>query len=586
MTLTARERVQELLDTFAVPGANAAELFCDRHPADNTAFTVVQSDLSCKDVTYGELRGKSARFAAALSTLGVRRGDHVATLMGKSAELVVALLGIWRLGAVDVPLFTAFAHDAIAFRVQATGTRLVICDADQRRKLFPPGGVPNDASPLVVVARGEAFGYDISFAEMVAGTGSFDGLEAEAAAVGGPGSPGARDAGPVASGTPVAVGGDGILVQLFTSGTTGTPKGVPIPLRSVASFAGYQEFGLDVRPGDVFWNMADPGWAYGLYFALLAPLATGTRSLLLSAGFSPQLTWAVMEKFQVTNFAAAPTVYRALRAGSAAGQQHALRRASSAGEPLTPDVIDWGREVFGVDVRDHYGQTEHGMVAGNAWHGDLLLPLRPGSMGVALPGWSVDVLSDSADSPAEDGEPGRVAINIAASPFFWFTSYVDAPEKSAERFAADGAWYLTGDAGSRDADGYIYFSSRDDDVIIMAGYRIGPFEVESVLVTHAAVAEAAVIGVPDEIRGEVLEAYVVLNDGHEPSEALVTELALLVKAKFAAHAYPRRVHFQAELPKTASGKVQRFILRHDRTAKKQAGTVDDGTASAGTAKND
>lgn len=570
MTISARDRVQELLDTFAVPGANAAELFCDRHPADHTAFTVVQSDLSFQDVTYGELREKSARFAAALTTLGVRRGDHVATLMGKSAELVVALLGIWRLGAVDVPLFTAFAHDAIAFRLQATGARLVICDADQRRKLVPPGGVPNDASPLVVVARGEAFGYDVAFAEMAAGTGAFSGLDEEAASLGGSPS-GMPDAGPVAPGTPVAVGGDGTLVQLFTSGTTGAPKGVPVPLRSVASFVGYQEFGLDVRAEDVFWNMADPGWAYGLYFALLAPLATGTRSLLVSAGFSPGLTWAVLEKFQVTNFAAAPTVYRALRAGSAAGQQHALRRASSAGEPLTPDVIEWGSGAFGLEVRDQYGQTEHGMVAANAWHEDLLLPLRPGSMGMSLPGWTVDVLSESADSPAADDEPGRVAINIAASPFYWFSSYVDAPEKTAERFVAGGAWYVTGDAGSRDAQGYIHFSSRDDDVIIMAGYRIGPFDVESVLVTHPAVAEAAVIGVPDEIRGEVLEAYVVLNEPHEPSEVLATELQQLVKAKFAAHAYPRRVHFLAELPKTPSGKVQRFVLRRER---------------AGTAKND
>ncbi|NVM97444.1 AMP-binding protein [Arthrobacter sp. SDTb3-6] len=547
MTFTARERVQELLDAFAVPGANAAELFCDRHPADRTAFTVVGSDLGFRDVTYGELREQSTRFASALGSMGVRRGDHVATLMGKSAELAVALLGLWRLGAVDVPLFTAFAHDAIAFRLQATGAKLVICDADQRRKLVPPGGVPNDASPLVVVARGEAFGYDVAFSEMTAGTGAFADLSAD-------------DAGPV------AVGGNGTLVQLFTSGTTGSPKGVPVTLGAVASFVGYQEFGLDVRPDDVFWNMADPGWAYGLYFALMAPLATGTRTLLLSAGFSPELSWAVMDKFQVSNFAAAPTVYRALRAGSAAGRHHALRRASSAGEPLTPDVVEWGRGAFGQEVRDQYGQTELGMVAGNAWHDGLRRPLQPGSMGAALPGWSVDVLADAADTRAADGESGRVAVNVAGSPFFWFTGYAGAPEKTAERFTADGAWYLTGDAGRRDADGNLYFTSRDDDVIIMAGYRIGPFDVESVLAAHPAVAESAVVGVPDSLRGEVLEACVVLNAGHDGTPALAAELQQLVKEKFAAHAYPRRVHFMAELPKTPSGKVQRFVLRRDLAA--------------------
>lgn len=542
-------RVQELLDTFAVPGANAAELLCDRHPAGNTAFTVIDAHLGHVDISYGELREKSTRFAAALSSLGVGRGDHVATLMGKSAELVIALLGIWRLGAVDVPLFTAFAHDAIDFRLQASGARLAICDAGQRSKLVPPGEVPSDASLPIVVARGEAFGYDHSMAEMVAGTGPFSLV---------------ADPNDKPDGVSAAVGGGGALVQLFTSGTTGTPKGVPIPLGAVASFVGYQEFGLDVQDGDVFWNMADPGWAYGLYFGIIAPMAAGRRSLLLTAGFDAGLTWSVMDKFAVSNFAAAPTVYRSLRAGSAAGSAHALRRASSAGEPLTPDVIDWGRQAFGIEVRDHYGQTELGMVAGNAWADGLREPLRPGSMGRPLPGWHVDVLAADSDAPAAPGEAGRVAVNVPGSPFMWFTGYVGNAEKTAERHSADGQWYITGDSGRRDADGCIYFSSRDDDVIIMAGYRIGPFDVESVLARHPAVAESAVIGTPDAIRGEVLEAFVVLDDPAVASDALAAELQQLVKEKFAAHAYPRRIHFVAELPKTPSGKVQRYVLRRRR----------------------
>ncbi len=543
------DRVQQLLADFSGPAANAAFLLCDRHPATDLAFTVIDANLAPTHISYGELREKSMRFAAALSSLGVGRGDHVATLMGKSAELVIAVLGIWRLGAVQVPLFTAFAHDAIAFRVQSSGARLVICDADQRRKLVPPGEVPTDASTPVVVARGEAFGYDHSFAEMVAGAGSFT----DAAAMG-------NDVGPV------AVGGAGAMVQLFTSGTTGTPKGVLVPLRAVASFVGYFEFALDVRPEDVFWNMADPGWAYGLYFALMAPLAAGHRSLLLTAGFSAELTWAVMEKFQVSNFAAAPTVYRSLRAGTAPGKGHRLRRASSAGEPLTPEVIEWGRAALGVEVRDHYGQTELGMVAGNAWAADLLEPLRPGSMGRALPGWSVDVLAQNADKPARNDELGRLALNVPASAFMWFAGYVQAPEKTAERYSADGQWYITGDAGHRDGDGYIYFSAREDDVIIMAGYRIGPFDVESVMVHHDAVAEVAVIGAPDALRGEVLEAFVVLKESFVAGVELENQLQQLVKDKLAAHAYPRRIHFVPELPKTPSGKIQRFLLRQQRAS--------------------
>ncbi|MFI5718298.1 AMP-binding protein [Nocardia sp. NPDC051750] len=526
-------RVRELLDSYDRPDACAAELLCDRHPAESVAFTIVEGDLSAVDLTYGELRERSERFADALAGLGVGPGDRVATLMAKSADLAVVLLGIWRRGAVHVPLFTAFAPPAIAFRLHASGTRVVISDPDQAGKLAPGGDIPADPPWRTVVT----------------GAGDIPGaVRMDDLPVSGAGIP------------PVAAGGDGLLVQLFTSGTTGTPKGVPIPVRALASFHAYQEFALDVRPEDIFWNAADPGWAYGLYYAILGPLASGTRSLLLHAGFSPELTWQVLRRFGVTNFAAAPTVYRALRAGSD-GQAVRLRRASSAGEPLTPEVVAWSADALGVAVRDHYGQTEHGMVICNAWHDHLNAAAPAGSMGRSLPGWECAVLADDADIEAPAGQLGRIAIDTQHSALLWFLGYLDTPERSAQRYTADGRWYLTGDAGSRDADGFFRFSARDDDVIIMAGYRIGPFEVESVLVLHDDVAEAAVVGLPDEIRGEVLEAFVVLRDGVAATGALAQELQTLVKKKFAAHAYPRQVHFVSALPKTPSGKVQRFLLR-------------------------
>ncbi|WP_431956552.1 AMP-binding protein [Nocardia lijiangensis] len=540
-------RVRELLECYDGSEACAAHLLCDRHPADRVAFTVVDADLSATDLTYGELRERSARFAAALAGLGVGRGDRVATLMGKSADLIVALLGIWRRGAVHVPLFTAFAPPAIAFRLAASRAALVVADADQAAKLAPGEDIPADAPWRLIVAG--------SPAEVRPDTFRFtDLLDAYAA-----------DDPRAAA---VSVGGDGLLVQLFTSGTTGTPKGVPIPVRALASFHAYQEFALDVRPDDVYWNAADPGWAYGLYYAILSPLASGTRSLLLHAGFSAPLTWQVLERFGVTNFAAAPTVYRALRADDTSPPPgSALRRASSAGEPLTPEVVAWSARHLGVTVRDHYGQTEHGMVVCNAWHDELGATVPLGSMGRQLPGWTCAVLAEDADREAAPGELGRVAIDTERSPLLWFLGYLDAPERTAQRFTADGRWYLTGDAGSRDADGFFHFSARDDDVIIMAGYRIGPFEVESVLVLHEQVAEAAVVGLPDELRGEVLEAFVVLRNGSAGSEELAAELQQLVKEKFAAHAYPRRVHFVTSLPKTPSGKVQRFVLRQQGGAR-------------------
>jgi acetyl-CoA synthetase len=322
-----------------------------------------------------------------------------------------------------------------------------------------------------------------------------------------------------------------------------------------------------VSADDVFWNAADPGWAYGLYYAILGPLAAGRRSLLLHAGFSPALTWQVMERFGVTNFAAAPTVYRALRADPAPVPDSVrLRRASSAGEPLTPEVISWAEENLGVPVRDHYGQTEHGMVIVNGWADEVRAPVRAGSMGRPMPGWSAAVLDETDTTILPPGEVGRVAIHVAGSPLMWFSGYAGAPDKTAERYTDDGAWYLTGDAGSIDANGFFSFSARDDDVIIMAGYRIGPFDVESVLVTHPRVMETAVIGVPDTLRGEVLEAFVVLRSGDTGDEHLTAELQQLVKDQFAAHAYPRTVHFIDELPKTPSGKVQRYVLRQRRRA--------------------
>ncbi|MCC9204149.1 AMP-binding protein [Arthrobacter sp. zg-Y769] len=526
--------------TIQEPVAPAA-LLCDRHPVDAVAFTVIEQDLSATDLTYGELREGSERAAAAFARLGVRRGDRVATLMGKSGDLVTVLLGLWRLGAVHVPLFTAFATPAISVRLSSSGARLVVADGNQLDKVLPL--VPELG--LTVLAAGP----DAADAAGAEGPDWTQLLAAEQ-----PGMPAA------------VLDPEDLLVEIFTSGTTGAPKGVPVPVKALEAFTAYFHYGLDVQAEDVFWNAADPGWAYGLYYGILAPLAAGRRNLLLRGSFSAKLCWQVLERFGVTNFAAAPTIFRSLRAEAPDGVGPlALQRASSAGEPLDAETIGWATRCLGTPVRDHYGQTEMGMCIVNGWEESVSREIRPGSMGHALPGYRTEVLALEEDSAAAPGEKGRVAIDVPASPLMWFSGYTDNPEKTAERYSSDGRWYYTGDTGSRDADGYTYFSARDDDVIIMAGYRIGPFEVESVLATHPEVAESAVIGVPDELRGERLEAYVVLRSG-EGSPELAAELQQLVKTQYAAHAYPRAVHFVDELPKTPSGKLQRFLLRASRPA--------------------
>lgn len=526
----------QLLAVYDVPDASAAEFLCDRHDPDAVAFTIIDADLSGRDITYGELRTRSEQVASALAALGVGEGDRVATLMSKSADLVFTLVGIWRLGAVHMPLFTAFAWPAIEMRITGGDAKVIVSDADQRGKL------ESTTAPVVVVdlpSCPDAREGDLDLATIT---------DAEQ-----PGRPAA------------VTGPDAGMVMLFTSGTTGAPKGVVVPVRALAAFHQYIETGLDVRADDMFWNGADPGWAYGLYYGILGPLTAGRRSLLLHARYTPELAFAVLQYYGVTNFAAAPTVYRTMRAkADIAPAGLRLRRASAAGEPLTPEVIEWSIEQFGVEVRDQYGQTEHGMFIINPWHDSLREDVRPGSMGVPLPGWSCVVLAAESDVPAAVGELGRVAIDVPASPLMWFTGYHEAPEKTAERFSADGRWYYTGDAAKIDADGHFYFSSRDDDVILMSGYRIGPFDVESVLARHPHVLESAVIGVPDDLAGEVLEAYVVLREGVEGDDDEVAELQNWVKREFAAHAFPRKVHFARELPKTPSGKIQRFLLRKER----------------------
>jgi acetyl-CoA synthetase len=529
------ERVADLLAMYGSQRACAAHLLCDRHDPTTIAFTIVAPDLRAVELSYGELRAESERLAGALSALGVRAGDRIATLMGKSRAYLVTVTAIWRLGAVHVPLFTAFAPPAIAFRAVASGCKIICCDSAQRPKLASSEIMSANPS-WTVITTGAADDGALAYDDLLAGSRS--------------------------SVAAVAVGGDAPIVQIYTSGTTGTPKGVLVPLRAVASFHAYADYGLGLLRDDVFWNAADPGWAYGLYFGVIAALSIGSRNVLLESAFSAETTWEVLCRYGVTNFAAAPTVFRSLRAsGLKPAGKLRLRCASSAGEPLTPDVNEWAIHALGVAVHDHYGQTEAGMLVNNHHHPALRRPIKYGSMGQVMPGWQAAVLKADADEPAALGEPGRLAMDLTRSPLAWFAGYEGDSARRNERFSRDGRWYITGDACSMDAAGYIYFSARDDDVIIMAGYRIGPFEVESILIAHAAVSECAVVAAPDEVRGEVLEACVVLHEGYESCDGLTRELQEWVKRRYAAHAYPRRVHYVDTLPRTPSGKVQRFVLR-------------------------
>ena len=498
--------VPELL--AAVESSTAAWSLCDRWPAERIAFTFVDARMRRVDLTYGELAARSRSLAAGLRARGVGPGDRVATLLGRSPDLVCLMLAIWRLGAVQVPLFTAFGPDAVAERT--AGVAVLVTEAAHRHR------VPADP------------GWAVAEVADLHGAGADDPVLAD------------------------------VLVELFTSGTTGQPKAVPVRRRALAAFAVYQRYGLDHRDDDVFWNAADPAWGYGLYQAVLGPLLLGHRALVLTSAFTPETAWRLLA--DVTNFAAAPTAYRSLRA--AAGERRvSLRAASSAGEPLPDDVAEWTLAALGVRARDHFGQSELGMVAADAWHPDLLDEHGGGTIGAALPGWTLSVLGTDHDEPVRVGERGRLAVDVARSPLMWFSGYRDAPARTAEKFSADGRWFLTGDVAQMDERGRIRFHGREDDVILMSGYRIGPVEVETALERHPAVRDSAVVALPDELRGEVVAAFVVVEPGTDASAALAEELRQFVKTNLSAHACPRVVRFVAELPRTASGKLQRSAVR-------------------------
>ncbi|MFC0339870.1 acyl-CoA synthetase [Paracoccus niistensis] len=535
---TVRFRIEDAvagLQGDLASGLNACVECCDRHAgANRLALRWVAADGHLEDFTFEQLRDMAARVANMLVAQGIGPGDVVAGLLPRTPELMAAVLGTWRAGAVYQPLFTAFGPKAIEHRLQTAGTRLVVTDSANRAKL---DGIDRPVQVATVLSAGESLREgDVDFrAALAAAPTEFQ---------------------------PVIRKGDDLFLMMSTSGTTGLPKGVPVPLKALLSFAAYMRDAIGLREDDVFWNIADPGWAYGLYYAVTGPLLLGQATTLNEGGFTVEGACDTITRLGVTNLAGSPTAFRQVIAagpGAAERIRGRLRVVSSAGEPLNPEVIRWFDRHLGVPIHDHYGQTEVGMVVNN--HHGLDHPVRPGSAGLTMPGWRVVVLDD-AGRELEPGQPGILAIDIARSPLMWFGGYLNTDTP-----AIAGGYYRTGDSVEFEEDGSVSFIGRADDVITSSGYRIGPFDVESALLEHPAVREAAVVGVPDPERTEIVKAFVVLAQGHEGSAELAEELRLHVRSRLSAHAYPRCIDFVADLPKTPSGKIQRFLLRKAEIAR-------------------
>ncbi|GAB7531197.1 acyl-CoA synthetase [Pseudomonas sp. 3A(2025)] len=510
---------------------NACVECCDRHADSGRVALYWEGRNGERAVwTFAQLQEASARFAHYLQSIGVGPGDCVAGLLPRCPELLVVILGTWRIGAVYQPLFTAFGPKAIEHRVKGSGAKLVVTDVANHSKL----------DEFDHALRALTVGLDF-WAELAPQDTRFE---------------------------PVLRRAEDPFLLMYTSGTTGLAKPLTVPLKAIVAFVSYLGSAVDLRPEDNFWNLADPGWAYGLYYAVTAPLAMGHATTFYEGPFSVESTCRIINEYGITNLAGSPTAFRLLLAAREEVQaaiSGRLRVVSSAGEPLTPEVIRWFNDHLGCIIHDHYGQTELGMVLCN--HHALAHPVRLGAAGFAMPGHRVVVVDENLQElPA--GVPGTLALDMQQSPLFWFPGYLGMATKSFV-----GRYYLSGDTVELNEDGSISFVGRADDVITTSGYRVGPFDVESALIEHPAVVEAAVIGKPDPERTERVKAFVVLQAGYAATPELADDLQQYVRKRLSAHAYPREIEFVAEIPKTPSGKIQRFLLRNQEVAKANVATT-------------
>lgn len=521
------ENVYRLFNWNPGEKINMAHMICDRWAKDPDRIAIFWEDQegNRETWTYKDLRDKSNQLAHALKARGVKKGDRVAGLLGKDMELIVGVLATWKIGAIYVPLFTAFARDALKHRVNEAGVSLVITNKEQAGKLDE-----NNSFQTFLIdeltEKGETFWeYINSFPADydVEQTGEKD-----------------------------------LSVIQFTSGTTGLPKGATSSHKSIVMLYPYMRYALDIEEDDVFFGGADMGWSYGLMACVFAPLSLGVKIVAYKGPFEVEKIYEILEKYHVTNFTYAPTAYRMMMAaGSDLIKEYNLKvkKFSSAGEPLNGEVVRFFEKNFGRAICDHYGATESGMIVNNYNCTDM--KVKPGSMGLPIPSYTVGLV-DNEGNEVKQGETGQIAVDMSEE-VFEFLGYWNRPEKTSEKIL--GKWFLTGDLAKQDEDGYYWFQGRADDVILSAGYRIGPTEVEECLMEHPAVMETAVIGKPDETKGEIVKAFIVLNESYGPTVELEQELSDFVKGKLSKHQYPREIEFIENLPKTQSDKIQRYLLR-------------------------
>jgi acetyl-CoA synthetase len=525
-------------------GLNIAYEAVDRHVIgarrDHLALRWLGKRGEVRDFTYGELYRLTNRFANVLKGFGVGKGERVFLLAGRIPELYISALGTVKNGNVFCPLFSAFGPEPIRQRLSIGEGRVLVTTAAfyQRKVADLRASLPSLEHVLLIGAPEEI--------RAIPNTHDFHQLMTEA-----------PERFAIAPTDP-----EDLALLHFTSGTTGKPKGAMHVHQAVVAHHSTGAFALDFHPDDIFWCTADPGWVTGTSYGIIAPLTHGITSIIDEADFDAERWYSLLQRQKVTVWYTAPTAVRMMmKVGTEVIRKYDLRRLrfiASVGEPLNPEAVVWGQDAFGLPIHDNWWQTETGgiMIANYA-----AMDIRSGSMGRPLPGIEAGIVRRQTNgSVAVVGEPG-VEGELALRPGWpsMFRGYLHEEERYRKCFA--GGWYLTGDLATRDADGYFWFVGRADDVIKSSGHLIGPFEVESALMEHAAVAEVGVIGKPDPVAGEVVKAFVSLKPHSEPSDALRRDLLGFARKRLGAVVAPKEIDFVASVPKTRSGKIMRRLLK-------------------------
>ena len=517
---------------------NAAYNAVDRHifsgRKNKVALYNIDANNKLEKRTFQEIYEESNRIGNALKQLGVKKGDRVFIFLPRVTELYIATVAIAKIGAIAGPLFSAFGPDALRDRLKDSEAKVIITNPALKTKLDQiRKDLPNLQAVVVVGGDCNKLGEgEYAYEELV--SKASDNLRCE----------------PMDPEDP--------LYLLYTSGTTGKPKGIVHVHHDIVGHHMTTKWVLDLRDDDIYWCTADPGWVTGTVYGIFGPWSNGASSVSTEGRFDAESWYKIIDRLKVTVWYTAPTALRMLmKAGDDLVYKHSLkslRHILSVGEPLNPEVVRWGFKVYGLPIHDNWWQTETGMqLIANM----PCMPIKPGSMGKPLPGVYAAVVDDEGNELG----PEKLGKLVVRPDFPCILRQVWKNEEKYKEYFKIPGWYFSGDNARIDEDGYFWFIGRADDVINTSGHRVGPFEVESALVAHPAVTEAGVIGKPDEERGEIIKAFIVLANGVEASDQLLEDIKNFTKKNLAAHAYPREIEVKETLPKTRSGKIMRRLLK-------------------------